>query len=162
MPCVAVSTVFGVESDPCGKEEWKMSKALGLILSAMMMTGVVLAGATDEKEAKAIAAGQQWISLCDQAKYAESWDLASTYFKNAVKKEQWEQMAAAVRKPLGKVQKRDVKSQNYQTTAPGAPDGEYVIVQFNTVFENKKEATETVTMMIDHDRGWKVCGYFVK
>ena len=87
--------------------------------------------------------------------------MAATYFKNAVKKEQWEQMAAAVRKPLGKVEKRDVKSQKYQTTAPGAPDGEYVIIQFSTVFENKKESTETVTMMMDQDRGWRVSGYFV-
>jgi hypothetical protein len=138
-----------------------MSKALGLILSAMMVASVVLAAATDDKEAKAIDAGRQWLSLCDQAKYGESWETAATYFKNAVKKEQWEQMAAAVRKPLGKVENRDVKSHNYQTTAPGAPDGEYVIIQFSTVFENKKESTETVTMMMDQDRGWRVSGYFV-
>lgn len=139
-----------------------MSKALGLILSAMMMASIALAGATDDKEARAIDAGRQWLSLCDQAKYGESWEMAATYFKNAVKKEQWEHMAAAVRKPLGEVEKRDVKSQKYQTAVPGAPDGEYVIIQFNTVFENKKESTETVTMMIDQDRGWRMSGYFVK
>ena len=139
-----------------------MSKALGLMLSVLMMAGGVLAGATDDKEALAIDAGKQWLSLCDQAKYGESWEMAATYFKNAVKKEQWEQMATAVRKPLGQVGKRDVKSQHYQTTVPGAPDGEYVIIQFSTVFENKKEATETVTLMMDQDRGWRVSGYFVK
>ena len=71
-----------------------MSKVLGLILSAMMVASVVLAAATDDKEAEAIDAGRQWLSLCDQAKYGESWETAATYFKNAVKKEQWEQMAA--------------------------------------------------------------------
>lgn len=139
-----------------------MSKALGLMLSVLMMAGVVLAGATDNKEANAIDAGKQWLSLCDQAKYGESWEMAAAYFKNAVKKEQWEQMAAAVRTPLGPVGKRGVKSQHYQTAVPGAPDGEYVIIQFSTVFENKKESTETVTMMMDPDRGWRVSGYFVK
>lgn len=139
-----------------------MTKILGLLLSAMLMAGGVLAGATDDKEALAINAGKQWLSLCDQTKYGESWEMAATYFKNAVKKEQWEQMAAAVRKPLGQVGKRDVKSQSYQTSVPGAPDGEYVIIQFSTVFENKKEATETVTLMMDQDRGWRVSGYFVK
>jgi len=60
------------------------------------------------------------------------------------------------------VVKRDVKSQKYQTTAPGAPDGEYVIIQFSTTFENKKESTETLTLMMDKDRGWRTAGYFVK
>ncbi|MEI7851147.1 MAG: DUF4019 domain-containing protein [Kiritimatiellales bacterium] len=139
-----------------------MNKALGLMLSVLMMAGAILAGATDDKEILAINAGQQWLSLCDQANYAGSWDAAATYFKNAVRKEQWEQMAAAVRAPLGSVEKREVKSQSYKTSLPGAPDGEYVIVQFNTVFENKKAAVETVTMMLNQDRGWRVSGYFVK
>lgn len=51
-----------------------MNKALGFILSAVMLTGVALAGATDDKEALAIDAGQQWLSLCDQADYTGSWD----------------------------------------------------------------------------------------
>jgi len=139
-----------------------MKKLIGFILSTLIVANIALAGATDEKEAKAIESGQQWLTLCDQANYSESWETAATYFKNAVKKEQWEQMAAAVRKPLGKVGKREVKSQKYQTTAPGAPDGEYVIIQFSTTFENKKESTETVTMMMDKDRGWRAAGYFVK
>lgn len=139
-----------------------MKTIMGLILSTMMVVNIALAGANDDKEAEAIDAGRKWLAQCDQAKYAESWDTAATYFKNAVTKEQWEQMAAAVRKPLGKVVKREVKSQKYQTTAPGAPDGEYVIIQFSTTFENKKESTETLTMMMDKDRGWRASGYFVK
>ena len=139
-----------------------MKKIMGLILSTLIVVNVALAGANDAKEAKAIESGRQWLSQCDQAKYGESWEMAATYFKNAVKKDQWEQMAAAVRKPLGIVVKRDVKSQKYQTTAHGAPDGEYVIIQFSTTFENKKESTETLTMMMDKDRGWRASGYFVK
>jgi len=135
---------------------------MGLILSTMMWVNIALAGTADDKEAKAIESGLQWLSRCDKAEYAESWETAATYFKNAVKKEQWEQMAAAARNPLVKMVKRDVKSQKYQTTAPGAPDGEYVIIKFSTTFENKKESTETLTMMIDKDRGWRAAGYFVK
>jgi hypothetical protein len=39
-----------------------------------------------------------------------------------------------------------LKSAEYKTSLPGAPDGEYVVLIFNTVFENKKAAVETVTM----------------
>ena len=135
---------------------------MGLIISTMMVAGIAFAGSNDDKEAKALESGLQWLAQCDQAKYGESWKNAATYFKNAVKKDQWEQMVAAVRKPLGKVVKRDVKSQKYQTAAPGAPDGEYVIIQFDSTFENKKESTETLTMMMDKDRGWRAAGYFLK
>jgi hypothetical protein len=133
-----------------------------LIVAMVMMTSVVFAEGTADKEAQAIASGKQWLSLCDEAQYSDSWEQAATFFKNAVKKEQWEQLAAAVRAPLGKVEKRDVKSKTYQIQAPGAPDGEYVIIRFDSVFENKKEAVETVTMMMDKDRGWRVAGYFIK
>ena len=139
-----------------------MKLIIKLIVSTLMTVTIALAGAPDAKETKAIESGQQWLSQCDQAKYGESWEMAATYFKNAVKKEQWEQLAAAVRNPLGKVVKREVKSHKYQTSAPGAPDGEYVIIQFSTTFENKKESTETLTMMMDKQRGWRAGGYFVK
>jgi hypothetical protein len=139
-----------------------MKAALRLIVPMVLVAGVVLAGETADKEAQAIDAGQQWLSLCDQAKYGESWEMAATFFKNAVTREQWEQMATAVRSPLGQLEKRDVKSRKYQTSVAGAPDGEYVIIQFSTVFKNKKEAIETVTMMLDKDRGWRVSGYFIK
>ncbi|HEY5894810.1 MAG TPA: DUF4019 domain-containing protein, partial [Chthoniobacterales bacterium] len=57
---------------------------------------------------------------------------------------------------------RKLKSAKYTKTLPGAPDGEYVILQFNTTFANKKEAVETVTPMLAQDGKWKVSGYFIK
>jgi hypothetical protein len=44
----------------------------------------------------------------------------------------------------------------------GPPDGEYVVIQFETSFENKKSAIETVTPMLDQDGKWRVSGYFIK
>ena len=47
-------------------------------------------------------------------------------------------------------------------TLPGAPDGEYVIQQYASAFENKKEAMESVVLMKEKDGTWKVVGYFIK
>ncbi|MEA1992696.1 MAG: DUF4019 domain-containing protein, partial [Thermodesulfobacteriota bacterium] len=68
----------------------------------------------------------------------------------------------AVKKPLGKILSRKLKSKNYMTSLPDAPDGEYVVIQFETSFENKKSALETVTPMLDKDGKWRVSGYFIK
>jgi hypothetical protein len=45
---------------------------------------------------------------------------------------------------------------------PGAPDGQYVIIQFETSFENKQNAVETVTPMLDTDSQWRISGYYIK
>jgi hypothetical protein len=57
---------------------------------------------------------------------------------------------------------RVVASKQYTTSVPGAPDGQYVIIQFTTSFKNKASATETVTPMLDKDGSWRVSGYFIK
>ncbi len=98
----------------------------------------------------------------DQGKYRESWEAAAEYFKNAVTQEQWVQSLQAVRKPLGHLIVRKVKNTTYTTSLPGAPDGEYVIIQFETSFEHKKTAIETVTPMMDPDGKWRVSGYYIR
>ena len=67
-----------------------------------------------------------------------------------------------MRKPFGKNLSRQLKSAHYRTSLPGAPDGEYVVVQFKASFENKKSAIETVTPMLDKDGKWRVSGYYMK
>jgi hypothetical protein len=136
-----------------------------LLLSACLL-GILLcvlpALADEGAEGKAVAASNAWLNLVDKAKYAESWDEAATYFKNAVTKEQWERSLQGVRKPLGSVIQRQLKSKQYSTTLPGAPDGEYVVIQYDTSFENKKSSVETVTPMREHDGRWRVSGYYIR
>ncbi|MFA6357972.1 MAG: DUF4019 domain-containing protein [Candidatus Omnitrophota bacterium] len=53
-------------------------------------------------------------------------------------------------------------AKKYQKTIPAAPDEEYYILSFNTVFGNKASAIETVTVMKDQDGQWRLAGYFVR
>lgn len=129
------------------------------------MVAVVLATpvvAADKPEDAAQKAAEAWLKLVDDGKYEPSWDQAAKLFKAAVTKDQWKQAAAGVRGPLGKLVSRKVKSRTYTEQVPGAPDGKYVIVQFDTVFEKKAAAVETVTPMVDPDGAWRVSGYFIR
>lgn len=125
-----------------------------------------LAGCSSESnpqaETAAVAAAESWLSLVDSEAYAESWDEAAALFKGAIKKDQWTQTMQAARKPFGKNISRELKSKRYRTALPGAPDGEYVIIQFKASFENKKSAIETITPMLDKDGKWRVSGYYMK
>jgi len=115
-----------------------------------------------QAESEAVAAAMSWLKLIDDGDYSQSWDQAAAFFQNALPKDQWARALQGVRKPLGKAISRQVKSKRYTTSAPGAPDGQYVIIQFNTSFENKAHAVETVTPMLENDGSWRVSGYYIK
>ena len=57
---------------------------------------------------------------------------------------------------------RTLKGAESASELPGAPDGQYVVIQFDTQFERKRTAIETVTPMLDTDGQWRVSGYFVR
>ncbi len=115
-----------------------------------------------EKEKAAAEAALSWLALVDAGSYAASWQSAALYFRNAVTQELWEQSMKSIRQPLGAVNGRQVRSAQYMTEMPGAPDGEYVVVLMETSFQNKKNAMETVTPMLDADGQWRVSGYYIK
>lgn len=115
-----------------------------------------------EAEKLALESAGAWLELVDTGEYGASWQEAAGYFKSAVPKDGWEQAIAGVRSPLGAVVSRKVKSKTYATALPGAPDGEYVVIQYDTDFENKRSAVETVTPMRESDGTWRISGYYVK
>lgn len=139
----------------------KISAAIGMAILVLGFTCSAMA-ADAEKETAAAAAAKTWLALIDSGQYGDSWEIAAAYFKSAITKERWQQTLTVVRKPLGKLVSRELSSKTYMQSLPGAPDGEYVVIQFATSFENKKSATETVTPMLDSDGSWRVSGYYIK
>ncbi|MCX7635816.1 MAG: DUF4019 domain-containing protein [Syntrophales bacterium] len=137
-------------------------KIMGSITLALLVLAGFATAQTPGKETAAIAAAERWLTLVDDAKYDSSWQEAAVLFKNTVAQEQWLQILRATRAPLGRPISRKLASTLYQTALPGAPDGEYVIIQFKTVFENKKSSTETVTPMLERDGSWRVSGYYIR
>ena len=133
-----------------------------LLVLSMSLLGPLAEAQNTKKEKAAVTAAEQWLLLVDAGQYEQSWKEAAEYFKNAVSLDKWHQSLQAVRRPLGKLFSRKVKTIDYRTSLPGAPDGEYVVIQFATSFENKKAAVETVTPMMDKDGVWRVSGYYIK
>ena len=140
------------------------SIAAAAVATVLLICVPVFGGETGESAKKKAAqkAAESWLSLVDSGKYGESWSAAATLFRNAIPQEKWEATIRAVRDPLGKLSSRAFKSADYSTSLPGAPDGEYVVLQYDTVFEHKHAAVETIVPMLEADGTWKVSGYFIK
>ena len=133
----------------------------GLALVLVLLPIATMAQTVDQ-ETEAVTAAEGWLALVDAGKYGESWKAASGFFKIAVPQGQWEQSLKAVRPPLGKLVSRKLSSKTHMTFLPGAPDGEYLVIQFETSFQNKKSAVETITPMKEKDGKWRVSGYYIK
>ncbi len=111
---------------------------------------------------KAIESAERWLSLIDSEKYDESWEEAAEFFKNSIAKKNWISAIRNARSGFGNNLKREMTSSTFTKTLPGAPDGEYVVIQFDAQFENKEKSVETITPMNDSDGKWRVSGYFIK
>jgi Protein of unknown function (DUF4019) len=133
-----------------------------LAFLAMSLAALSASAANEEAIAKAKEAAQSWLALADSGNGAKSWQSAASLFKAGVPQDKWEQAFAATRAPLGALKGRTLSSATYSRTLPGAPDGEYVVIQYSSQFANKASAVETVTPMREKDGSWKVSGYYIK
>ena len=140
-----------------------MNRNINWVLAlVIVLVPIATMAQTVDQETEAVTAAEGWLALVDAGKYGKSWNAASGFFKSAVLQGQWEQSLKAVRSPLGKLVSRKLLSKTYMTSLPGAPDGEYLVIQFETSFQNKKFAIETITPMKEKDGKWRISGYYIK
>lgn len=138
-------------------------KLLSILFCSALVALAAPACAQDAKDvASAQEAARGWLAQLDAGQYGESWDNSALAFQGAVSKPAWEAAMQSMRTPLGAVKTRTLKSATYANSPPGAPAGEYVVVQYSTDFAGAAAKVETVTPMRDKNREWKVSGYFVK
>jgi hypothetical protein len=132
------------------------------LIAAFIFTLPAAQAQDAEKVASAEAAALKWLTLTDASDYARSWDAAAALFQASISKPNWATALANARQPLGSLISRKVKSARFTRSLPGAPEGDYVVIQYEAHFEHKDGAIETVTPLLDKDGSWKVSGYFIR
>ena len=124
-----------------------------IIVTSLAIVFVTAVSFADETEDQAVEVAEKWLDLVDRGDYVESWQKAASLFRSAVTVEQWQQALNAARRPLGELKWRELEGAKYMTSLPGAPDGEYVVIQFDASFANKMKGEDGV---------WRVSGYYIK
>jgi hypothetical protein len=114
----------------------------------------------DDKEV--IAASEKWLKLLDDGHLAVAWDNAAPILKTSVTRNQWVDGIGAARKPFGKVKSRSADRFARAHQMPGAPDGDYALIAFQTRFANGKKAEEQVIWQLGDDDTWHVSGYYIR
>jgi len=109
----------------------------------------------------ASAAALEWLAVVDSGDYEASWEQAAPAMRQAVTTAQWTAALGQARGPLEPFGERNRIEARYATELPGAPEGEYVVLQYRTGVAGDRTVVETVVPM-NVDGAWMVSGYFVR
>ena len=139
----------------------KTACMLGVLVLSLAFWGSAV-HAEDTFAQGATAAAETWLGHVDAGDYAGSWHEASAYVQGAITEQAWVASLTRVRTPMGPLLSRQLKQVQHTQSMPGAPDGDYVVMQFDTHFEHKQAAVETVTFMQEKKGEWKAAGYYIK
>jgi hypothetical protein len=151
----------GNEQIACMELEHVMKRRISCLLGLSFLV-LWMSACSQDKKIVAEGAASNWLKLVDSGNYAQSWDDTGTVLKANVAKDQWLEVLSRNRGPLGALISRKLTSAEYTTKLPGAPDGQYVVLEYESSFEHKSSVRETVTPALDKDGKWRVCLYVVK
>lgn len=134
-----------------------MTLALGLIAFATIplitATSATAETADQVTDQRVVDAARQFLALVEQKKWAESYAATGSAFRQLNTLQVWSDVSEQVHARYGKAVSRTLLSQE---NLPAPPAG-YEVVKFRTVYSNKAEAVETVTL--DREDGkWVVVG----
>lgn len=131
-----------------------------------LCVSVAIAPIAGGQRASAVHKGQEaavaWLDLLDSGQYAASWDQSARQLQSTVPRSAWIASVRDRRAPLGPVVARRLKWASYTETLPELAVGQSVVLEYETRFENKVSAVETVTPVKDAHGVWKVGAYSIR
>jgi hypothetical protein len=134
-----------------------------LIVAALFMILIPLYNQSpdSEKVEQAKPAAIEFLGLIDGAKYAESWESSADLMRDKVTRNDWIDKLDKARNLSGDLVQRVQKSASYATEAKDSPEGEYIMLIYESDFQRAEDVSEYVTVMLEGDE-WKVAGYFMQ
>jgi hypothetical protein len=104
---------------------------------------------------------KDYVEGLDRGQYSQSWSKGDQLFQHTISQNEWTQALDLTRKGLGRVISRTVKLQNDAWDPRGLPKGPYMVVEYDTSFQNAPHAVELLTLRRGSDGKWRVLTYNV-
>jgi hypothetical protein len=115
---------------------------------------------SEEQAAERQALG--FLGYLDHGRFAESYAYTGMLIRAQLDRDAFaKQMEEKVRAGVGALLSRELINAGYTTTVPGAPEGQYVVLDYGASFANRQQAVETVTLAFAKGY-WRVSGYYIK
>lgn len=117
--------------------------------------------ATELYSSQALAEAERFIAIIDKGDYSHAYSSASFCMHFLKHEAEWVDEQIRTRKLIGKPLSRQLKSIRSRETYPGLPDGDYLLIHYQTETEHKAKATEVI-LLRHQEKQWQVCLYYLK
>jgi hypothetical protein len=130
--------------------------------------GAEAAKAADPKKIEALAkkkdaalrVAESYLILVDRGKFAESWEIHTSDFRNGLPRQKWVDALNKTRRPFGRLQSR--KLNRMEMRASENPERiDQAWIYSNLVFQSGWESGELVIVYFEKNKDWKVSHYFI-
>jgi len=109
------------------------------------------------------ASAESWVQLVDQGNGNESWRQAAASFKTVTPSQKWVASVQHVRRTLGPLQRRTLRRAAATDVLPTGEQGQFMLIEFDSVFTHRMGTSfETIALIFESDRQWRVLRYDVK
>jgi hypothetical protein len=136
------------------KKSWIASVLALVLLQHAHAAEPVIDTSVDQK-------AREWLVHLDSGQPDQAWETGSPALRKALALDDWRKALKGVAN-VGAVQGRTLSSVTFANKIPGGQDGQYALLHYDSVFEHKNRATETVILLRDADGVWRSAGYFLK
>ncbi len=133
------------------------------VLSVCLIAATARTGWTQKRDVdpQTLEATLLWLALMDAGQYEEGWRQSHPLFQEKLDRDEWLQQMQKERGSLGEVKAREVYDSGYFGNIPNHPGLEMTVIQFQSSFENKPQAVETLSPVRLNGGPWKVGGYVI-
>ena len=132
--------------------------ACGILVSLLVAPAVAAGG----PEVLAEAAGESWLKLVEDGQYALAWQRAAQLLKYELTQAAFVEMTKKARNETGKLVSRKLRSRKLTRQSPSGAPGRCVVIEYDSVFEKRASAVETVIMVAEPDGAWRVAGALIR
>ena len=133
-----------------------------LVLAAALSLAAQAVGA-QASASDARASAESWVQLVDQGNGSESWRQAAASFKTVTPSQKWVASVQQVRRTLGPLQRRTLRRGTATDVLPTGERGQFMLIEFDSVFTHRMGTSfETVALILEPDRQWRVVRYDIK
>ncbi len=87
-----------------------------------------------------------FLILLDQGRYDDAWHAMSAHFQSLNNQGQWQSRQQTIHAAYGVLSSRQLRRISYRQSYSLSPDGQYVLVQFQSSYTNKADTIETVVL----------------
>ena len=120
--------------------------------------------AADPHTAEEQAAERQalgFLGYLDHGRFADSYAYTGMLIRTQLDRNAYAKQLEKARAGVGALLSRELINATYTTTVPGAPEGQYVVLNYGASFANRQQAEETITLAFAKGY-WRVSGYYIK